>query len=116
MSENAQVGGSKVDESDQTGASRASDEHACIVEYEALALGALPFESTERYEDIMQHRHPEPQGRAPLSASQRAAQFMPFAALTGFEALVQRTAQEQQDAVEVADTPVDGIEQGWVPA
>lgn len=88
----------------------ASDE-----EWQEMAA-TLPFASTQRYNDIMDCSHPQPHGRAPLSAAQRAAQFMPFAALSGYEALVRRTAQEQLEAVTQADTPVDGIEQGWIPA
>lgn len=56
-----------------------------------------PFSSTRRYEDIMHMNHPAPRGRAPMDRVNRAAQFMPFAALSGYEQLI-RTAIDKQIA------------------
>lgn len=58
------------------------------------------------YKDIIHLQRPAPsKNRKRLTASQRAAQFMPFAALTGFEAAVQQAALEQSQALEEAQTP-----------
>lgn len=39
----------------------------------------------ENEEDIINLRHPEPKNHARMSMNQRAAQFAPFAALSGYE-------------------------------
>lgn len=46
------------------------------------------------YDDIINHERPIPEGRAPLSARQRAAQFAPFAALRGFRELLHEVERE----------------------
>lgn len=43
------------------------------------------------YEDILELPHPEPQGRPRMKPEERAAQFSPFAALTGFEDVLSET-------------------------
>ena len=45
-----------------------------------------------KYSDILYVRHPEP-SRARMSREKRAAQFAPFAALTGYEEAVRETAR-----------------------
>ena len=52
-----------------------------------------------KYAHILHRARPVSETRARLSASQRAAQFAPFAALTGFEALIRET--ERQTEAEV---------------
>ena len=53
------------------------------------------------YEDILHLPHPEPPQRHPrMSRSDRAAQFAPFAALTGFGAQITGTAQEEMNKEE----------------
>lgn len=42
------------------------------------------FGDTSRYNDIMSLPHPEPKHHARMDAATRAAQFSPFAALTGY--------------------------------
>ncbi|KAB7791153.1 hypothetical protein [Bifidobacterium leontopitheci] len=67
----------------------------------------MPLHETHRYDDIINlphhvsHRHP------PMSRQKRAAQFMPFAALTGYEQVLSRTAQDSEAAVAQADTAGD---------
>lgn len=76
----------------------------------------MPFEDTHRYDDIINlphhcsHKHP------PMSRHNRAAQFMPFAALTGYDAIIAETAMRNEERVESENTPVDGIAEGWIPA
>ena len=45
------------------------------------------------YGDILEADRPISIGRAPMTRADRAAQFSPFAALTGYEAAVQETAR-----------------------
>lgn len=44
------------------------------------------------YDDLLGKPHHVSKKHAPLSMEQRAAQFMPFAALTGFSESIQDTA------------------------
>ena len=46
-----------------------------------------------RYDDILSLPHPVSAKRQRLSSQQRAAQFAPFAALTGFDAAIDETAR-----------------------
>lgn len=50
------------------------------------------------YQDIINLPHPEPPQNHPrMSRLDRAAQFAPFAALTGFGARIERKAQEKMN-------------------
>ena len=51
-----------------------------------------------------------------MSRHNRAAQFMPFAAVAGYDQVVAETARSNEHDMAVADTPVDGLAEGWVPA
>ena len=46
-----------------------------------------------KYDDIIHLPHPDPVGRSRMPARDRAAQFAPFAALTGYEAVVEEAAR-----------------------
>lgn len=46
-----------------------------------------------RYDDIIALPHPEPQRHPRMARADRAAQFAPFAALTGFEDVIEDTAE-----------------------
>ena len=50
-------------------------------------------DAEERYGDILNLRHPEPKKHPRMSIEARAAQFAPFAALTGYDGVI-------EDAVE----------------
>ena len=50
-------------------------------------------ESSHKYDDILDLPHPVSKRRGRMSAVDRAAQFSPFAALTGFEAAVLEAAR-----------------------
>ena len=54
-------------------------------------------EALERYGDLIGLQHPVSKTHPTLSAGQRAAQFSPFAALTGYEESVEETAKEETD-------------------
>ena len=45
------------------------------------------------YDDIITLPHPEPQNHPRMSRWQRAAQFSPFAALVGYDAVIEETAR-----------------------
>jgi len=54
----------------------------------------------ENYDDIINLPHNEPKHYPRMSMWNRAAQFAPFAALTGYEAAIKDTAQENIDSYE----------------
>ena len=57
------------------------------------------------YDDIINLPHPEPKQHPRMSMSQRAAQFAPFAALTGYEEAIDETRQGQQrETIHPADS------------
>lgn len=47
-----------------------------------------------KYESIMERPHHRSETRAPMPAGNRAAQFAPFAALTGYEEEIRKAAEE----------------------
>ncbi len=56
------------------------------------------------YEDILYLPHPVSKKRAPMSMIDRAAQFAPFAALTGHDAMIQETARLTDRPMELTDS------------
>ena len=56
-----------------------------------------------RYDDIMDRQHPAPFRRKRMPADIRAAQFVPFAALTGYEEAVEETARLTETELELDD-------------
>ena len=65
-----------------------------------------------RYDDIITLPHPDPDPvRHPrMSRAERAAQFAPFAALTGFDGVIEKTADQH-----IADQPeMYGDEENFV--
>lgn len=59
-----------------------------------------------KYDDIISLPHHVSARKAPMSMTDRAAQFSPFAALTGFDAQIAETARLTDSAVELADGAV----------
>ena len=49
----------------------------------------------KRYEKILEMEHHTSATRKPMSLYNRAAQFSPFAALTGYEDIISDTAERQ---------------------
>ena len=58
----------------------------------------------ERYQAILHRPHPISTKHPPMPREKRAAQFAPFAALTGYEDAIQDSIQENQRAFEERDT------------
>jgi hypothetical protein len=56
------------------------------------------------YEDILYLPHHVSKKRAPMSMLDRAAQFAPFAALTGHDALIRETARLTDRPMELTDS------------
>ena len=54
-----------------------------------------------RYADIIESQHLVSKKHSPMSMEDRAAQFSPFAALTGYEAAVKETARLTDDREEL---------------
>ncbi len=54
-----------------------------------------------RYDDIIHLPHPEPEHHPRMSMEKRAAQFSPFAALTGHEEAIHETARFTETKVEL---------------
>ena len=55
------------------------------------------------YGDILRLRHPEPRTRQRMSIHDRAAQFSPFAALTGYEAVIREAGRRTHRDTELAE-------------
>lgn len=53
----------------------------------------MSLTETHRYDDIIDLPHHQSQTHAHMSMHNRAAQFMPFAALTGYDDIIRQTAQ-----------------------
>lgn len=59
------------------------------------------------YSDIMDHPHYQSKKRPHMSMYDRAAQFSPFAALTGYEGIVSEAARFTNERVELGDKEKD---------
>ena len=57
----------------------------------------------DNYEDIINLPHYEPKYHPRMSKHNRAAQFAPFAALTGYEEQVKETARLTEKKIEIDD-------------
>lgn len=55
------------------------------------------------YDDILHLPHPEPKKRKRMSMLDRAAQFSPFAALTGYDAVIRETGRVTDRGFELAE-------------
>lgn len=62
------------------------------------------MKKTNKYDDIIHLPHHESSKRAPMSIYDRAAQFSPFAALTGYEAVIEETGRLTDYQVELDES------------
>ena len=67
------------------------------------------YQDEHRYDDIMYLPHHQSTTRAQMSLHDRAAQFAPFAALTGHEAAIEETARLTEDEITLDDTALADI-------
>ena len=63
----------------------------------------------ENYDDILNTPWPQPGPRARMSIEDRAAQFAPFAALTGYEAVLRETVRLTQQPVFLTEERLDEL-------
>ena len=56
-----------------------------------------------RYDDILELPHPVSSRHAPMSLTDRASQFSPFAALTGFGAAIDETGRLTDVRIEISE-------------
>ena len=62
------------------------------------------------YEDIMHLSRPVSTRHLPMSMHDRAAQFSPFAALTGYDAAIEETARLTDHQAELAESSKDVLD------
>ena len=61
----------------------------------------MALKITHKYDDIIHLPHPVSQRRSRMSSYDRAAQFSPFAALTGFEETIEETHRQTDSRIEL---------------
>lgn len=61
------------------------------------------------YEDIIHLPHPVSKRRSSMSLQDRAAQFSPFAALTGYDAVIAESGRLTQSMAELAGAAVEEL-------
>lgn len=64
---------------------------------------------THEYDDIINLPHRKSKYRKQMSMHDRAAQFAPFAALTGYDSAVKETARLTNERVELSDEEVERL-------
>lgn len=62
--------------------------------------------SSKKYDEIIGLPHHVSKRHSQMPLIDRAAQFSPFAALTGYDVAVERTAQLAEERVEMENAPV----------
>ena len=75
----------------------------------------MALTETHDYDDIIDLPHRQSRRHVRMALSGRAAQFRPFAALTGYEDVLDRTVRANEEAIAKANSPVDVVE-GYMPA
>ena len=64
----------------------------------------MALEETHKYDDIIRATRPSSPRRAGMPMIDRAAQFAPFAALTGYEAVIEETGRLTDSETELTDS------------
>ena len=62
-----------------------------------------------KYDHIINHPHQQSKTRPHMSLLDRAAQFAPFAALTGYDESVNEAARTTDERIELSETQVDEL-------
>ena len=65
----------------------------------------------EEYDDIINLPHHVSKNHPPMPMMNRAAQFAPFAALTGYEAVIQETGRLTDEFIELSDDDKERLNQ-----
>jgi len=58
---------------------------------------------TDNYDDIIHMEHHVSKRHQPMSMNQRAAQFAPFAALTGHDRAIEQTTKQNAESYDVVN-------------
>lgn len=69
----------------------------------------MSMEPTHRYDDIIDMPHHQSKRHRHMDMEQRAAQFMPFAALAGYEDLLRETAKVRQRHIELGEDAQEAL-------
>ena len=64
---------------------------------------------SEKYEDMLYLDPPVSKTHRKMSIQDRAAQFMPFAALTGYEDLIREASRITQSRIELSETEIEEL-------
>ena len=64
---------------------------------------------SEKYEDMLYLDPPVSKTHRKMSIQDRAAQFMPFAALTGYEDLICESSRITQSRIELSETEIEEL-------
>ena len=67
----------------------------------------MTLQETHAYDDIINLPHHQSRQHPHMSRRQRAAQFMPFAALTGYGQVIEQTAKNAETAIAQAEAQGD---------
>ena len=67
------------------------------------------YKDEHRYDDIINLPHHQSRERTHMSLHDRAAQFAPFAALTGHEEAIDETARLTDEKITLTETAIDKI-------
>lgn len=67
----------------------------------------MTLQETRAYDDIIDLPHHRSRKHPHMSRHQRAAQFMPFAALTGYNQVIKQTAKNAETAIAQAEVQGD---------
>ena len=62
-----------------------------------------------KYDDIINLEHPTSRRHPRMAASDRAAQFAPFAALTGYDAVIEETGRRTLERMDVDETRLEDL-------
>lgn len=69
----------------------------------------MSIEPTHRYDDIIDLSRHQSKRHRHMAMEQRAAQFMPFAALAGYEDLLRETAKVRQRHIELGEDAQEAL-------
>ena len=69
----------------------------------------MDYQNQHQYDDILNLPHPTSQNHPRMSLHDRAAQFSPFAALTGHEAAIKETARLTDDKQILSEDVIEKI-------
>lgn len=69
------------------------------------------FNSTADYSDIMNMPHHVSKTRPQMSLNDRAAQFCPFAALTGYDAAIKETARLTDEKIDLDENSKESLDE-----